>query len=153
MYYVLDMGKPVHIDHLARHMVNLMGLTVRDEEDPDGDIEIEYTGLRPAEKLYEELLIGNNVSGTEHPMIMRATEHSMPWEAVQLILDELLVAMRKFDCKRAREILHQAVAEYRPAAQIEDLVWAKRGTPLLPDDAKIADLATHRSRQGQQLPN
>jgi FlaA1/EpsC-like NDP-sugar epimerase len=150
--FVLDMGKPVRIDHLARHMVNLMGLTVRDEEHPDGDIEIEYTGLRPAEKLFEELLIGNNVAGTEHPMIMRATEHSLPWEALQLVLDELLIAMRKFDCKRAREILDEVVAEYVPAPQIQDLVWAKRAPLILPDAAKIADLAAHRARQGQ-LPN
>lgn len=150
--YVLDMGKPVHIDHLARHMVNLMGLTVRDEEHPEGDVEIEYTGLRPAEKLYEELLIGNDVSGTDHPMIMRATEHSVPWDAIQVMLDELLIAMRKFDCKRAREILHQAVAEYTPSPQIQDFVWAKRVVPLLPEDAKIADLAAHRARHGQ-LPN
>jgi FlaA1/EpsC-like NDP-sugar epimerase len=150
--FVLDMGKPVRIDHLARHMVNLMGLTVRDEEHPDGDIEIEYIGLRPAEKLFEELLIGNNVAGTEHPMIMRATEHSISWESLQLVLDELLIAMRKFDCKRAREILHEVVAEYVPAAQIQDLVWAKCGRAALLEDAKIADLAAHRARQGQ-LPN
>jgi FlaA1/EpsC-like NDP-sugar epimerase len=150
--FVLDMGKPVRIDHLARHMVNLMGLTLRDEEHPDGDIEIEYIGLRPAEKLFEELLIGNNVAGTEHPMIMRATEHSISWESLLPVLDELLIAMRKFDCKRAREILHEVVAEYVPAAQIQDLVWAKCGRAALLDDAKIADLAAHRARQGQ-LPN
>ena len=81
--FVLDMGKPVRICDLARRMIHLMGLTVRDEQHPDGDIEIAYTGLRPAEKLYEELLIGNNVTGTEHPMILRAIEHSLPWERVQ----------------------------------------------------------------------
>src|SRR5690606_1980052 len=70
--FVLDMGKPVKIEDLARRMIHLMGLTVKDERNPDGDIEIVYTGLRPAEKLYEELLIGTNVTGTEHPMIMRA---------------------------------------------------------------------------------
>jgi FlaA1/EpsC-like NDP-sugar epimerase len=150
--YVLDMGKPVHIDHLARHMVNLMGFTVRDEEHPDGDIEIEYTGLRPAEKLFEELLIGHNATGTEHPMIMRATEHSMPWEALQPVLDELLIAMRKFDCVRAREILNEVVTEYVPAPRIEDLVWAKRPPAALVEDTKIADLAAHRARHGQ-APN
>jgi FlaA1/EpsC-like NDP-sugar epimerase len=147
--FVLDMGKPVRIDHLARHMVNLMGLTVRDEDHPDGDIEIEYTGLRPAEKLFEELLIGNNVAGTEHPMIMRATEHSLPWEPLQTILGELLIAMRKFDCERAREILNEVVVEYVPAPQIEDLVWAKRGTHAVPDDIRVADLAAHRAKQVQ----
>ncbi len=78
--FVLDMGKPVRICDLARRMIHLMGMTVRDEQHPDGDIEIAYTGLRPAEKLYEELLIGNNVTGTQHPMILRAIEHSLPWE-------------------------------------------------------------------------
>lgn len=77
--FVLDMGKPVRIADLAKRMISLMGLTVRDEENPDGDVEIVYTGLRPAEKLFEELLIGTNVTGTEHPMIMRAMEHSLPW--------------------------------------------------------------------------
>ena len=77
--FVLDMGRPVRIDDLARRMVNLMGLTVRDANDPDGDIEIEYTGLRTAEKLFEELLIGTNVTGTDHPMILRAMEHRLAW--------------------------------------------------------------------------
>ncbi len=81
--FVLDMGKPVRICDLARRMIHLMGMTVRDEQHPDGDIEIAFTGLRPAEKLYEELLIGNNVTGTQHPMILRAIEHSLPWERIQ----------------------------------------------------------------------
>ena len=72
--FVLDMGKPVRIRDLAEKMIHLMGLTVRDDNSPDGDIEVRYTGLRPAEKLYEELLIGSNVMGTEHPGIMRAEE-------------------------------------------------------------------------------
>src|SRR5690606_15891015 len=74
--FVLDMGQPVRIDDLARRMINLMGLTVRDDVHPDGDIEIQYIGLRTAEKLYEELLIGSNVTGTDHPRILRAVEHS-----------------------------------------------------------------------------
>ena len=81
--FALDMSKPVRIADLARRMIKLMGMTVRDEEHRDRDIEIAYTGLRPAEKLFEGLLIGNNVTGTEHPMILRATEHSLPWERVQ----------------------------------------------------------------------
>ena len=82
-------------------MIHLMGLTVRDEQHPEGDIEIAYTGLRPAEKLYEELLIGNNVTGTQHPMILRAIEHSLPWERIQWMLDEIQGAMARFDCQRA----------------------------------------------------
>ena len=84
--FVLDMGEPVKIVDLATRMINLTGLTVRDHNNPDGDIEIEFTGLRPAEKLYEELLIGENVSGTEHPRIMRAEEHFVPYEQLEGLL-------------------------------------------------------------------
>ena len=76
---MLDMGKPVKIIDLARRMIHLSGLELRDEEHPDGDIAIEIVGLRPGEKLYEELLIGENVEGTSHPLIMRAYEHEVPW--------------------------------------------------------------------------
>ena len=110
--FVLDMGRPVRIDDLARRMINLMGLTVRDADNPDGDIEIEYTGLRTAEKLFEELLIGTNVTGTDHPMIMRAMEHRLPWPRMQQILNELLVALASFDCRRALGLLAESVAEY-----------------------------------------
>src|ERR1022692_4787766 len=112
--FVLDMGKPVRICDLARRMIHLMGLTVRDEDHPAGDIEIAYTGLRPAEKLYEELLIGNNITGTEHPMILRAIEHSWPWERVHAMLDEILAAMNRFDCPRALQLLSDVVVEYKP---------------------------------------
>src|ERR1700749_120187 len=112
--FVLDMGKPVRIGDLARRMIHLAGLTVRDEQHPDGDIEISYTGLRPAEKLYEELLIGNNVTGTEHPMILRAIEHSLPWEKVHASLEEILASLDRFDCPRVLQLLAEAVAEYKP---------------------------------------
>ena len=87
--FVLDMGSPVRIADLAKRMIQLAGYTVRDEKHPDGDIEIRFTGLRPAEKLFEELLIGKNVTGTEHPRILRAMEHSLPWEQMRHMLDEL----------------------------------------------------------------
>jgi FlaA1/EpsC-like NDP-sugar epimerase len=121
--FVLDMGKPLRIEDLARRMINLMGRTVRDESNPDGDIEIAYTGLRPAEKLYEELLIGENVAGTEHPMIMRAMEPSLHWSDLKEILVEMLDALDVFDCQHARELLIRTVTEYRPATPIQDLVW------------------------------
>jgi FlaA1/EpsC-like NDP-sugar epimerase len=124
--FVLDMGKPIRIADLARRMVKLAGLTVREEERPDGDIEIRYTGLRPAEKLYEELLIGNNVSGTGHPMIMRAMEHSLPWDQVQQVLNDLLIAMGQFDVRTACDLLRRAVVEYRPTGEIVDGVWCRR---------------------------
>ena len=124
--FVLDMGKPIRIADLARRMVKLAGLTVRDEERPEGDIEIRFTGLRPAEKLYEELLIGNNVSGTGHPMIMRAMEHSLSWDEVQRLLNDLLIAMGQFDVHTACELLQLAVVEYRPTGEIVDGVWCRR---------------------------
>jgi FlaA1/EpsC-like NDP-sugar epimerase len=124
--FVLDMGKPMRIDDLARRMVRLSGLTVRDEAHPDGDIEIAYTGLRPAEKLYEELLIGNNISGTEHPMILRAMEKALPWSGMHRLLADLMVALGQFDVVRARDILLEAIGEYRPNGTVEDLVWRTR---------------------------
>jgi FlaA1/EpsC-like NDP-sugar epimerase len=141
--FVLDMGKPVRICDLARRMIHLMGMTVRDEQHPDGDIEIAFTGLRPAEKLYEELLIGNNVTGTQHPMILRAIEHSLPWERIQGMLDEILAAMSRFDCPRALQLLSEVVVEYKPAPESHDLVWARQAV-LPADDRKVTSLKVRR---------
>jgi FlaA1/EpsC-like NDP-sugar epimerase len=147
--FVLDMGKPVRIVDLARRMISLMGLTVRDEENPDGDIEITYTGLRPAEKLFEELLIGTNVTGTEHPMIMRAMEHSLPWNTVQQILEELGATLARSDCERARQLLMQTVAEYRPTEGLQDLVWSRRQSNSVQiDQSKVTALQARRTRPG-----
>ncbi|MCC7464243.1 MAG: polysaccharide biosynthesis protein [Gammaproteobacteria bacterium] len=123
--FLLDMGQPVKIDELARRMVALAGLTVREAADPDGDIEIQYTGLRPGEKLYEELLIGANAAGTEHPMILRAMEHSPSWSEVERLLGEMRAALEQFDCVRARALLATAVREYQPADMAHDLVWRR----------------------------
>jgi len=124
--FVLDMGKPVRIRDLAEKMIHLMGLTVRDEDHPDGDIEIHYTGLRPAEKLYEELLIGNDVSGTDHRSIMRAEEDFLPWDELKPLLDQLWNACQRLDCNKAREVLLRAVVGYSPTKEVEDLVWRQR---------------------------
>jgi FlaA1/EpsC-like NDP-sugar epimerase len=124
--FVLDMGKPVKISDLARRMINLMGLTVRDDSNPDGDIEIQYTGLRPAEKLYEELLIGSNVSGTEHPRILRADEKALSIDSLTRYLDELEAALQKLDYGSAREVLLRSVQEYNPENGIDDLVWLQK---------------------------
>jgi FlaA1/EpsC-like NDP-sugar epimerase len=144
--FVLDMGKPVRIADLARRMVQLSGLTVRDDDNPDGDVEIRYVGLRPAEKLYEELLIGKNVTGTEHSMIMRAVEHALSWDEVQSLLEELGMVMRRFDCRAARDVLTRAVREYRPGGDLQDLVWARRVPPAA-NESKVTDLQSRRSRQ------
>ena len=143
--FVLDMGQPVRIDDLARRLISLMGLTIRDQSNPDGDIEINYMGLRPAEKLFEELLIGANVAGTEHPKIMRAIEHGLPWEKTKQILDELLVALANFDCPRSLVLLSDAVAEYPRRRNIRDYVWTSK-TPAAfgDDDRKVTELAPKR---------
>jgi FlaA1/EpsC-like NDP-sugar epimerase len=126
-------------------MINLMGLTVRDETNPDGDIAIKYTGLRPAEKLFEELLIGTDVSGTNHPRIMRANEHYMPFDDLVPLLEELRIASINLDRERAREVLKKAVAGYEPMNGIEDLVWVKKhGTAEAGETDKVIDFSTRR---------
>jgi FlaA1/EpsC-like NDP-sugar epimerase len=142
--FVLDMGRPVRIDDLARRLVNLMGLTVRDANNPEGDIEIEYTGLRTAEKLFEELLIGTNVTGTDHPMILRAMEHRLPWARMQQVLNDLLVALASFDCHRALGLLAESVAEYNSELDIRDYVWTRKAVLPHAPAAKVADFAAKR---------
>jgi FlaA1/EpsC-like NDP-sugar epimerase len=150
--FVLDMGKPVRIADLAKRMISLMGLSVRDEDNADGDIEVTFTGLRPAEKLFEELLIGTNVTGTEHPMIMRAIEHSLPWPQVQQLLDELSVTLNKFDCERARQLLMQTVAEYKPLQGIQDLVWARKSENPLAESSNVTAIQSRRPRIAAPIP-
>jgi FlaA1/EpsC-like NDP-sugar epimerase len=146
--FVLDMGKPVRIADLAKRMVSLMGLTVRDQDNPDGDIEIIFTGLRPAEKLFEELLIGTNVTGTEHSMIMRAMEHSLPWQRVQQVLSDLSLALNRFDCDRARHLLMEAVAEYKPSGEIQDLVWSRKTALAHAEANNVTAIQPRRARLG-----
>jgi FlaA1/EpsC-like NDP-sugar epimerase len=146
--FVLDMGKPVRIEDLARRMIGLMGYSVRDDHNADGDIEIVYTGLRPAEKLFEELLIGTNVAGTEHPMIMRATEHHLSWPVVVQLLDDLLQAIDSFDCNRARELLMQAVAEYHPGNDMQDLVWMRKKAVASQEHGNVTAIAARRAKFG-----
>jgi FlaA1/EpsC-like NDP-sugar epimerase len=124
--FVLDMGEPVKIQDLARRMIALTGCTVREEANPEGDIEIKYTGLRPAEKLFEELLIGTDVSGTRHPRIMRAKEDYLDLDSLDSLIGELEAASLALDRVRARQILLDSVGEYDPSNGIEDLVWLSR---------------------------
>jgi FlaA1/EpsC-like NDP-sugar epimerase len=112
--YVLDMGAPVRIIDLARNMIELSGLTVRDEANPDGDIEIKDVGLRPGEKLYEELLIGNNPTKTTHSRIMKAREHFIPWPQLSGNLDTLYAATRTGDVAQMRQMLKLLVPEFQP---------------------------------------
>ncbi|WP_446730768.1 polysaccharide biosynthesis protein [Pseudomonas sp. OTU750018] len=124
--FVLDMGQPVKIAELAEKMIHLSGLSVRSEKTPHGDIAIEFTGLRPGEKLYEELLIGDNVSPTEHPMIMRANEEHLSWEAFKVVLGDLLAAVARDDYDRVRQLLRETVSGYKPEGEIVDWIHMKR---------------------------
>ena len=124
--FVLDMGEPVKIKDLAVKMIHLSGFTVRDDLNPDGDIEIQCTGLRPGEKLYEELLIGDNVEGTTHERIMSAHENKLVWAELESILFSLDSACHNFEHERIRDILLQAPTGFAPADDICDLVWLER---------------------------
>lgn len=138
--FVLDMGEPVKILDLARQMIRLMGYEVRDEANPDGDIEIVFTGLRPGEKLYEELLIGDNVTGTRHPMIMRATEASLPWVEVMRLLGRLQKAYERFDCEEAEAVLAEAVTGFAHEGPGQDLLWQKTQAQRAAAEAKVTYL-------------
>lgn len=120
--FVLDMGQPVRIIDLARRMVELSGLEVRDEANPDGEIEIAITGLRPGEKLYEELLIGDNPQPTSHPRIMKASEDFLPWARLETKLDALAQAIDSSDVAALRLLLEQLVVGYTPSSDIVDWV-------------------------------
>ncbi|GAA7768217.1 capsular biosynthesis protein [Cupriavidus sp. SHE] len=115
--FVLDMGQPVKIMDLARRMVQLSGMTVCDDQHPDGDIEIRVTGLRPGEKLYEELLIGDNPEGTAHERIMKAREDYVPWPEFAPVLASMRVAADQSDEKQIKEILGRQVHGYGPQAE------------------------------------
>ena len=125
--FVLDMGKPVRVYDLARRMIEFSGLMVKDELNPRGDIEIKVTGLRPGEKLFEELLIGGNPQATSHPKIMKARETSMGLDELENDLRELLQAISRNDAETTRRILGQLVPEYSPAKDIVD--WAHDPNP------------------------
>nr|WP_187696749.1 MULTISPECIES: nucleoside-diphosphate sugar epimerase/dehydratase [Pseudomonas] len=124
--FVLDMGEPVKIVELAEKMVHLSGLSLRSEKNPHGDIAIEFTGLRPGEKLYEELLIGDNVVATQHPMIMSANEDHIEWEVLKSKLTELLDAVRRDDYTRVRQLLRDTVSGYSPDGEIVDWIYQQR---------------------------
>ncbi|MGR9087542.1 MAG: polysaccharide biosynthesis protein [Gammaproteobacteria bacterium] len=123
--FVLDMGDPIRILDLAKRMIHLSGLEIKDEAHPSGEIEICFTGLRPGEKLYEELLIGENVSKTSHPRIMRAEEHVVPWSELESLLQALEQAANQGDFGRVRELLARAVTGFVPQCGIEDVLWKK----------------------------
>jgi FlaA1/EpsC-like NDP-sugar epimerase len=120
--FVLDMGAPVRIADLARKMIELAGFRVKEPDSSSEGIEIAFTGLRPGEKLYEELLIGNNVSGTDHPMIMRAAEHALPWSELSELLDKMRALITDLEAGAAVSLLKKCVREFTPASETHDLL-------------------------------
>jgi FlaA1/EpsC-like NDP-sugar epimerase len=134
--FVLDMGEPVKIIELARRMIALSGMTIREADTDEGDIEIAITGLRPGEKLYEELLIGENPMPTAHPRIMRAREDFLPWGILAEHLADLDQASRSNDVSEMKRILgelvlgsnlaeanfdHLSAAQVRPLTQVRQV--------------------------------
>jgi FlaA1/EpsC-like NDP-sugar epimerase len=124
--FLLDMGEPVKIIDLAKRMVELSGLTLKDAANPNGDIAIEVTGLRPGEKLYEELLIGDNALPTHHPRIMKAHEDFLPWDALQAKLLALELALQANNVQMIQTMLQELVPGYQPNGEVVDWVWMER---------------------------
>ena len=120
--FVLDMGEPVKIIDLAKRMVGLSGLGLKDEANPNGDIEIQVTGLRPGEKLYEELLIGDNPLPTSHARILKAHEDFLPWSELQSKLATLGLALDSNDVQLIRTLLKGLVPGYQPDGEVVDWV-------------------------------
>ena len=120
--FVLDMGEPVKIADLARRMIHLMGLEVKDDIHPNGDIEIHFTGLRPGEKLYEELLIGGEELPTEHPRIMKANESALDWPQMQQLLQAMHSACDAYDINAIRDLLLNSHIAFAPSDENCDLV-------------------------------
>jgi FlaA1/EpsC-like NDP-sugar epimerase len=130
--FVLDMGEPVKIMDLATRMIELSGLALKDEKHPEGDIEIQITGLRPGEKLYEELLIGDNPKPTSHPLIMKAHEEFIPWDALQTQLRVFEAALNANDVERMKTLLAQLVVGYASNSDIVDWVFLEQESDTAP---------------------
>jgi len=126
--FVLDMGQPVRVLDLARNMIELSGLTIRSADNPEGDIEIEIVGLRPGEKLFEELLIGDDPIATPHPRIMMANENCLPWKTLQSRLEDLAEMVERRDAAAVRALLIELVPEYRAGALTDWVASATNGS-------------------------
>jgi FlaA1/EpsC-like NDP-sugar epimerase len=124
--FVLDMGESVRIMDLAERMIELSGLSIRNDNNPDGDIEVAIIGLRPGEKLFEELIIGHNPEKTIHPKIMRAQEDFVPWEKLHEQLNVLEAALSVNNVDLIQHVLKNLVPEYTPGSQIVDWIYQKQ---------------------------
>ncbi len=125
--FVLDMGEPVRILDMAKRMIHFSGFEIKDESHPQGDIEIIYTGLRPGEKLYEELLIGENVKPTNHELIMSADEDCLPWQKIEAFIDLFGQVVDSHDVEKSRALLMEAVSGFSPQCDVADLVFGQSG--------------------------
>ncbi|MBN7798943.1 polysaccharide biosynthesis protein [Parahaliea mediterranea] len=142
--FVLDMGEPVRIIDLARRMIRLSGYEMQHDGHGPGQIEIEFIGLRPGEKLREELLLGSNVSGTGHPMIMRAEEESLPYGQMQRYLTDLMHYCDTMDCAGITSVLSSAVSGFGSHEVRHDHLWRKQGkVPRQPAVAKVAPVGSN----------
>ena len=140
--FVLDMGEPVRIGELARNMIELSGLGMRNEANPGGDIEIVEVGLRPGEKLYEELLIGNNPAPTAHPRILKADESFMPIDELSEKLERLAAALSAGDRIALMAILHELVPEFHKGGELVDCIHLESADSPLQIDRRSLPLAT-----------
>ena len=139
--FVLDMGEPVKIVDLATNLIRLSGLEVKSPENPNGDIEIQFTGLRPGEKLFEELLIGDNVQKTQHKRIMTAHERFLSLPDFVQTMEKLDKACHDFDHEKVREILINAPTDFQPTDGIGDLVWnAKQAQDQKTEESNVVPL-------------
>ncbi|WGZ91687.1 MAG: nucleoside-diphosphate sugar epimerase/dehydratase [Candidatus Thiocaldithrix dubininis] len=123
--FVLDMGEPVRIYDLAKRMIKLSGLQLKDHPHVEGDIEIQITGLRPGEKLYEELLIGDNVLPTQHTRILRAQETELPLVTLMAYIQQFEALIAQQNAEQARQLLQSIVQEFKPQCEVVDLLYAK----------------------------
>lgn len=137
--FVLDMGEPVRIADLAKRMIHLMGLEVKDEAHPHGDIELKYTGLRPGEKLYEELLIGENVRETQHPRIMAADELFLNWEPMHALLMDLDNFCEQSQVEKIIEALLEAPIHFKYECELCDLVSRAAGHQVIERPTLLVD--------------
>jgi FlaA1/EpsC-like NDP-sugar epimerase len=128
--FVLEMGTPVKIDDLARTMIRLSGLDVRDEGHPDGDVAVEYVGLRRGEKLYEELLIGENTTGTSHPRIFKTSEPIMAYADLISALERLEDAIQRVDVAELQDMLLTTVEGYAPASAVHTVSTKDEWQPI-----------------------
>ena len=120
--FVLDMGEPIRIVELAEKLIKLSGMQIKDNKNPRGDIEIQFTGLRHGEKLFEELLIGKNAESTHHPMIYRAEEEMFPWKTIDSYLSKLKEAQTLSDHLLLRQILTETISGFEPKNKIVDVL-------------------------------